>query len=73
MITVNGNTIEWTCWNCGLGSVWDKKYPGMYRRPWIIEDEEGTKRIVCPFCGRSSRADDKLLEEILKEEPCSES
>ena len=69
MLTVNGKTVEWTCWHCGLGSVWDKKYPGLYRRPRIVEDEDGTVRVICPFCGRTSREDADLLREETEEEP----
>ena len=35
--------------------MFDKKYPGLYRRPRIVEDEDGSKRIICPYCGRTSK------------------
>ena len=63
MINVNGSTIEWTCWHCGLGFVWDKKYPGLYRRPRIVEDEDGAKRIICPYCGRTSKDGAELFDD----------
>ena len=68
MINVNGKTVEWTCWHCGLGSIWDTKYPGLYRRPRTTVNEKGELFVICPFCGRCSKEDPELFDTGVIEE-----